>query len=152
MLSSITLAERNLTLAEIAHLNLRADLVGLSGCETGSGECLGSDLLSLASGFLGAGARSLLVSLWRVEDESTAQLVESFYQAMHDGQKLNEALCGAQQSMLQSARSSSSPDAIFQHPAFWAPFTVIGHGTESVIAQRQSWHGGSHSTEVVIAA
>lgn len=134
MLSSITLAERNLTLAEIAHLNLCADLVGLSGCETGTGECLGSDLLSLASGFLGAGARSLLVSLWRVEDESTAQLVESFYRAMRSGKKLNVALCAAQQEMLQIARASSGSDAIFQHPAFWAPFAVIGHGMETVIA------------------
>ena len=131
MLSSIALADRHLTLAEVARLNLCADLVGLSGCETGTGECIGTELLSLSSGFLGAGARTLLASLWRVEDESTAQLIESFYQAANAGLNLSDALRSAQQSMLQKARKATDGSTIFQHPAFWASFSLIGDGISS---------------------
>lgn len=127
MLSSITLADRRLTLAEIVRQPLNADLVVLSGCETGHGQLRGADLISLASGFLGAGARSLLVSLWRVEDQATAQLMAHFYQALFAGQDRAQALRTAQLAVLQTGHIATDHHQLFTHPAFWAPFTLIGH-------------------------
>ena len=126
MLSSFTLADRSLTLAEINLLRLQADLVVLSGCETIHGQMRGADLLSLASGFLSAGARSLLVSLWRVEDTITSQLMSEFYLALAGGASRNEALCLAQCKILASARQSPAL-TVYAHPAYWAPFTLIGN-------------------------
>lgn len=127
MLSSLTLADRRLTLAEIAQLQLEADLVVLSGCETGKGQLQGSDLLSLASGFLGAGARALLVSLWRVEDATTAQLMEYFYKALLAGEQHAAALRTAQLLLLHQGRKSTGKLGLYRHPAYWAPFMLVGN-------------------------
>ena len=127
MLSSLSFADRRLTLAEIAQLRLEADLVVLSGCETGKGQLQGSDLLSLASGFLGAGARSLLVSLWRVEDTTTAQLMEHFYRAMLAGEQPAVALQTAQRWLLNEGRASTGQRSFYRHPAYWAPFMLVGN-------------------------
>lgn len=127
MFSAISLADRRLTLAEIANLQLNADLVGLSGCETGYGRLQGADLLSLASGFLGAGARTLLVSLWRVEDASTAQLMKHFYTKIDQGVSYNAALRSAQLALLQESRQATTAQSLYHHPAFWAPFILIGN-------------------------
>ncbi|MCB0063709.1 MAG: CHAT domain-containing protein [Caldilineaceae bacterium] len=126
LLSSLTFADRNLTLLEIAHLELTADLVTLSGCETGHGQLHGTDLLSLASGFLSAGARSLVVSLWRVEDLITAQLMTAFYRALINHASRAEALRSAQLAILRP--DAQTPiQTVYTHPAFWAPFTLIGN-------------------------
>jgi len=117
MLSSLSLADRRLALAEIARLRLDVDLVTLSGCETGRGRLYGADLISLACGFLGAGARSLLVSMWRVDDAITAQLMDAFYQALRGGEGRAVALRTAQLELL--ARG-------YHHPAHWAPFILLG--------------------------
>ncbi|MEZ4734720.1 MAG: CHAT domain-containing tetratricopeptide repeat protein [Caldilineaceae bacterium] len=126
MLSSITLANRRLTLAEISRLPLQADLVTLSGCETGAGQIQGTDVLSLASGFLGAGARSLLVSLWRVEDRATAQLMTNFYTATQQGVSYAAALSSAQRALLAAGRQAGDSQQAYQHPVFWAPFILLG--------------------------
>jgi CHAT domain-containing protein len=127
MLSSIQLADRRLTLAEISQLQLQADLVVLSACETARSQQHGADSISLAAGFLGAGARSLVVSLWRTADAATTMLMQGFYQNFYSGQSVAAALRNTQLAMLNQARSSAQP-AIALHPAFWAPFIVIGDG------------------------
>lgn len=127
LLSSLALADRQLTLAEIARLQLNADLVILSGCETGHGQLRGADLLSLAGGFLSAGASSLLVSLWRVEDTATAQLMTTFYRALLSGTARATALQQAQLAMLAAGRQASDGQQMYSHPAYWAPFTLIGN-------------------------
>jgi CHAT domain-containing protein len=113
-------------LAEIIRLQIDADLVVLSGCETGKGQLRGADLVSLASGFLGAGARALLVSLWRAEDRATAYLMERFYQALFAGQSRSNALRSAQLALLAQGRQNTDKQGIYAHPAFWAPFTLVG--------------------------
>lgn len=126
MLSSLYLADRQLTLAEIARLRLNADLVTLSGCETGHGRLRGADLISLACGFLGAGARSLLVSLWRVDDATTAQLMKHFYQALRTGAERASALRAAQLKLLTLGREQPEAYGHYCHPAYWAPFILMG--------------------------
>ena len=127
LLSSLALADRQLTLAEIARLQLNADLVILSGCETGHGQLRGTDLLSLAGGFLSAGASSLLVSLWRVEDTATAQLMSTFYRALLAGVGRADALRTAQLAMLMQGQQATDEQQMYSHPAYWAPFTLIGN-------------------------
>ena len=125
MLSTIAFADRRLTLAELSGLPCRAELVVLSGCETGSGRLLGSDWLSLAGGFLGAGARSLLVSLWRAEDRVTARLMAEFYGRWLGGMDRAHALQQAQLALLDAAHAEDDLSHA-AHPALWAPFILIG--------------------------
>lgn len=132
MLSSLSLADRRLTLAEINRLRIGADLITLSGCETGRGRLRGADLMSLASGFLGAGARSLLVSLWRVDDATTARLMQAFYQSLQNGQGRAAALRQAQLDILALAREHPEEYGAYRHPAYWAPFVLIGEPYDPV--------------------
>lgn len=125
-LSSLSLSDRRLTLAEISRLELDADLVALSGCETGRGRLRGADVLSLAGGFLGAGARSLLVSLWRVDDATTVNLMKSFYVALQNGMSRSTAIQRAQQELLDLGQQQSTDYSFYCHPAYWAPFFLIG--------------------------
>jgi CHAT domain-containing protein/Tfp pilus assembly protein PilF len=105
---------------EIFNLKLNADLVVLSACRTGLGkEVKGEGLIGLARAFMYAGAQSLVVSLWRVADRPTADLMVKFYRRLdRDGNK-TEALRQAKLQMIQVGGR-------FAHPLFWAPFVLIG--------------------------
>ena len=127
LLSSLALADRSLTLAEIARLQLKAELVVLNGCETGHGQLHGADLLSLAGGFLSAGVSSLLVTLWRVEDGIAAILMAHFYQALGAGLSRAAALRTAQLQLLRHPSGTDQAPSLYSHPAYWAPFILIGN-------------------------
>src|SRR4030095_2890581 len=84
--SSLRLGRNWLNLFDLFNLNLGAEITTLSACETGMNDVLGGDeLLGLARGFLRAGTPSLVVSLWMVNDKSTAQLMYRFYQGLREG-------------------------------------------------------------------
>jgi CHAT domain-containing protein len=117
MFSSLKLGDTWLNLFDIFNLQLGAELTVLSACETGmSAVWEGDELLGLARGFLYAGTPSLLVSLWTVNDRSTAQLMRRFYEALHSGATKAHAL---QQAMV-------AVKAEFPHPYYWAPFVLMG--------------------------
>jgi CHAT domain-containing protein/predicted negative regulator of RcsB-dependent stress response len=105
---------------EIFNLNLPAELVVLSACETGLGkEIRGEGLVGLTRGFMYAGARRVVVSLWSVNDRSTAELMKSFYRRMlKDGKRPAEALRDAQIEMLKQEK--------WRSPYYWAPFILEG--------------------------
>jgi CHAT domain-containing protein/Flp pilus assembly protein TadD len=106
---------------EIYNLNLPADLVVLSGCRTGLGrELRGEGILGLARAFMYAGAPRVVVSLWDVSDQSTAQLMSNFYKAMLGKKRLSPAaaLRFAQLEMQKSARWNA--------PYFWSAFVLQG--------------------------
>jgi CHAT domain-containing protein len=106
---------------EIYNLNLPADLVVLSGCRTGLGrELRGEGILGLARAFMYAGAPRVLVSLWDVSDQSTAELMSNFYKAMLGNKRLSPAaaLRSAQLEMQKSTRWSA--------PYFWSAFVLQG--------------------------
>ncbi len=126
MLSALALADRRLTFAEIARLRLQSDLVVLSGCETGSGRALGTDVMSLANGFLGAGARSLLVSLWRVDDATTVTFMDRLYHHVAAEPNRAQALRQAQLDLLTQGRQAAGGPSALLHPASWAPFILLG--------------------------
>jgi CHAT domain-containing protein len=124
--SYLQLADGQVNTVDVFNLDLPAELVTLSGCETGLVTIGGGDeLLGLSRGFLYAGARSLLISLWLVEDASTAQLMEGFYQGVLEGQSRAGALRNAQMALLTAAREGRRPSG-WAHPYFWAPFRLLG--------------------------
>ena len=77
----------------------------------------GDELVGLSRGFLYAGASTLVQSLWRVEDGSTAALMEHFYRGIRSGQPKGAALRAAQCALLATHGA---------HPYFWAPFQLVG--------------------------
>jgi CHAT domain-containing protein len=117
MFSSLRLGDTWLNLFDIFNLQLGAELTTLSACETGmSAVCEGDELLGLARGFLYAGTPSLVVSLWTVNDRSTAQLMRRFYAEMQAGMSKSAALRAA----ILEVKAS------FPHPYYWAPFILLG--------------------------
>ena len=107
-----------LTLSEILELKLRADMVVLSACNTGSGEVTRAEgVASLGSAFLAAGASSVMVSLWQVADSSTALLMEEFYKNLVSGKSKAVALAEARQTLIAKH---------YDNPFFWAPFVLTG--------------------------
>lgn len=120
--SYLTLAGKDgrLTTGEIYGLELdNVSLVTLSACQTALGEVNpGSEVASLAQAFSVAGSKSMLASLWRVEDDSTSALMVEFYRQLVAGKSKAEALRQAQLKVMQL------PEC--RHPFFWAPFQLIG--------------------------
>ncbi len=107
----------NLTVPEIYGLRLNADLVTLSACETGLGEVAGGDdVIGLTRGFLYAGARTIVSSLWRVPDQATKELMMAFYANLKAGMNKVTAMQLAQNQVR----------AKYPHPVYWAAFQVTG--------------------------
>jgi len=128
MLSSLAFTENQDSLEdnflqahEISHLNLQADLVVLSACETGFGKFeQGEGVLSLARSFMYAGVPSLVVSLWQVNDQSTAFIMKAFYKHLAEGLPKDQALRKAKQAYINNS------EGVAGHPAFWSAFIQLG--------------------------
>ncbi len=104
---------------EIFNLKLNADLVVLSACETGLGkEVKGEGLVGLSHAFFYAGTPSLVVSLWKVQDRSTADLMVNLYREIGRTQTKSEALRQAKLILIQQNR--------YADPYYWAPFVLTG--------------------------
>jgi CHAT domain-containing protein len=121
-----------LTASEVVGLDLDADLVVLSACNSGGpgGTTAGESLSGLARAFFYAGARSLEVTHWSVNDQVAAFLVADTLRRMRESRSLGVAgaLRDAQLAMLADAGKGLPAD--IAHPFFWAPFAVIGEGGE----------------------
>jgi CHAT domain-containing protein len=117
MNSSLTLADGALTAMDLYSMKCHTNLVTLSGCNSGMSTLAEADeLLGLIRGFLCAGARSLILSLWPVNDRATLLFMKTFYAAWLGGrtksQALREAACTVRDE--------------HPHPYFWAPFFLAG--------------------------
>jgi len=118
---------------EISKMELNADLVVLSACETGFGKFeIGNGIASLARSFMYAGVPALVVSLWQVNDDATSRIMQSFYQNLAEGMPKDKALRQAKLDYMQSVKG------IAAHPAFWSPFILIGNTEAVTIAQKSS--------------
>jgi CHAT domain-containing protein len=118
LFSALKLADGWFTVRDAHSLRLDNALVTLSACETGvNAVAPGDELIGLARGFFAAGARSVLLSLWMVDDETTDQLMVDFYQEMKRGRSLSASLRAAQLRTM-----AEKP-----HPFFWSPFVLVGH-------------------------
>ncbi|HEU4386172.1 MAG TPA: CHAT domain-containing protein [Blastocatellia bacterium] len=110
-----------LRMNEIMRLRLNADLVTLSACGTGLGKLIeGEGIIGLTRAFLYAGSRSVVVSLWSVNDAATAELMKSFYQNLARGLSKDEALRQAKLALVKGRQRT------WRHPYFWAPFVLTG--------------------------
>lgn len=105
-----------LTAQEILSMNLNAELVVLSACNTGRGRITGDGVIGLSRAFISAGVPSVLVSLWTVPDDSTASLMREFYLQWQDNPDKAQAL---RQAMLKTMKEAPQPQN-------WASFTLIG--------------------------
>jgi CHAT domain-containing protein/Tfp pilus assembly protein PilF len=107
-----------LTLSEILQLKLHSEMVVLSACNTGSGRVTRAEgVASLGTAFLAAGASSVTVSLWKVEDQSTSVLMQEFYRNLLKGMSKDAALAAARSTLFSQGRTN---------PFFWAPFVLTG--------------------------
>ncbi len=117
MFSGIRLGDGYVSLYDLYQLKLSAQLVTLSGCATGLNVVsAGDELLGLIRGLLYAGAQSLLLTLWNVNDSSTAEFMSLFYKELGRTRDRSFAL----RSSMQKLRDQ------YPHPYFWAPFVLVG--------------------------
>jgi CHAT domain-containing protein/tetratricopeptide (TPR) repeat protein len=122
LLSGLLLGDGWLTLPEIYDLRLSAEVLVLSGCATGRAWVSeGDDLFGLVRGFLHAGVRNLVASLWPVSDASAARFMEAFHLGLARGDAPSVAL----------REAATAVRALFPHPHDWAPFVLIGTGSAS---------------------
>ena len=117
MFSGIKLGDSYLHLYELYQLRLSAELLTLSGCATGLNVITaGDELLGLIRGALYAGAKSLLLTLWDVHDETASQFMIRFYQVLRSGESKAQALAVAMKELRNG----------HPHPYFWAPYFIVG--------------------------
>lgn len=118
---------------EISNLKLNADLVVLSACETGFGTFeKGNGIASLARSFMYAGASSMVVTLWQVNDYATAEIMKELYSNLSNGMTKSEALQQAKLNFIENVAG------VGQHPAFWSPFVLIGNDEPIEISRKSS--------------
>jgi CHAT domain-containing protein len=119
-----------LRLHDIYNLRLPADLVVLSACSTGLGKDVkGEGLIGLTRGFMYAGASSVVASLWKVDDEATAELMKHFYYAM-----FRKGLTPV--AALRDAQLVMASDQRWQSPYYWAGFVIQGRYDKDVVTDR----------------
>jgi CHAT domain-containing protein len=118
--SALKLADGWIDVREIYRLPLNAQLVVLSACESGAGDIRGADeVVGLARGFIGAGAGSLVVSLWNVHDAQSARFMECFYESLISENVDVHPAAALRQAQIAAIEESS-------HPYFWAAFSAVG--------------------------
>lgn len=106
---------------DLYDLDIAAELVVLSACETGIGQLVeGEGVLSLARGFAYAGSRSILTTLWSVSDRSTADIMVEYYKQLQAGMSKSVALRKAQLAYLEGQKPN------LMHPVYWAGFMQVG--------------------------
>jgi len=138
----LTMVDRNgveknglMPLHDIYNLNLSAELTVLSACQTALGKDLkGEGLVGLTHSFISAGSKSVIASLWKVDDRATAALMTEFYKALlQDGMTTGEALRTAKLNIMQDKRWSA--------PYYWAGFVLQGEYTNHITVDRHSSFG-----------
>lgn len=111
---------------EIADYRLKCDLITLSACETGRGEIIaGEGVMGLPRIFLRSGAKSVLMTLWKVEDRFSSMLMPVFYDLLIN-KKLSKSLALNKSKQLVMTKNDINSQIHYQHPLFWASFMLYG--------------------------
>ncbi len=119
---------------EIYGMNLRANLAVLNACETGTGQWReGEGIISLAHSFMYAGCPSVLMTLWKVDEKTSADVVTLFYKNLSKGMSKSEALQKAKIEYLRNAPKNLA------HPYFWAGMTLVGDSEALEPASNRWW-------------
>jgi CHAT domain-containing protein len=114
-----------LEMREIRNLDLSADLVILSACDTARGKVYGGEgVIGLSWAFFAAGCPTAVVSQWKAESASTSRLMIAFHRHLLRGETKADAL--------RHAKLTLMSDPVYRHPFYWAPFIVIGDGASPV--------------------
>ncbi len=112
---------RHFRATDIARLKLSSELIFLSCCRSGDGKIYtGEGPQSLAQPFLRAGARSVIVTHWNIDDKLSSIMAIDFYKALQEGESKAHALAEIKRKQLKSDRP------LYRHPYFWAPYILIG--------------------------
>lgn len=120
-LSNSTLEDGSLFSGEIYNLDINANLVTLSACQTGLGKISnGEGIIGLSRALLFAGAKNIVVSLWTVSDQSTTELMVEFYKQMME----NPSWTYSQH--LRQAKLKMLKESNYREPYYWAPFVLVG--------------------------
>ncbi|MEI6135562.1 MAG: CHAT domain-containing protein, partial [Desulfomonile sp.] len=107
-----------LRMSEVMGLKMNADMVALTACQTGLGKNIsGEGTMGMGRAFQYAGAKSVLMSLWSVEESSSVDLVEGFFRHIKEGKNKLEALKLARDEIRKNG---------YDHPFFWASFILVG--------------------------
>jgi len=126
--------EEDLYYHEIDDLNINAQLVTLSACNSGRGNMRGAgSIASLARAFHYAGSPNVVQTLWSVNDETSAQLMKSFYNNLHEGQPVPAALAGAKKQFYNSVPKK------WKHPYYWGGYIYNGQNTSIQINRKSGW-------------
>lgn len=124
--------DESIRMHDIYSMKLNADLVVLSACQTGTGkEIKGEGVMGLNTAFLQAGARSVVSTLWQVEDNAANELMKEFY-----GRMVSEGMSPS--AALRAAQIKLYNDPQFRSPFFWAAFTVHGDAATSTPFKRDN--------------
>lgn len=124
-----------LTASEVYNLDLNAKLVVLSACNTGLGKIESGDgVMSISRAFTYAGVSSTIMSLWKVSDKETSDLMVYFYKNLNQSQSKNEALRNAKLEYLQNTQETE-----LKHPYYWAGFVISGDVTPIHEKQNKTW-------------
>lgn len=115
--------------------NINADLATLSACETGVGKLQkGEGIMSLARAFNYAGVPAIVTTLWKIDDESTSEIMEYFYQNLNNGLNKKEALRQAKLTYLEL-----NDDDILKHPYYWSGIVLTGNVEQVASANYFIW-------------
>jgi CHAT domain-containing protein len=117
-----------LQMSEIYGLGLKANLVVLSACQTALGrEITGEGLIGLSRAFFYAGARSVVATLWNLNDRFAAEFVQRFYRELNEGHSSEEALRRAKVAYVNHPR--------YSHPFYWSSLVMLGDGTRALVEE-----------------
>ena len=129
----IELAQKNqsdddnvLMMEDVQNKKLTARLVVLSCCNTGRGNVSAEGVVGIARAFLCAGARSVLASLWKIDDDSTMKFMTNFYQHLVDGKSASVALQLAMKHLRDALKEDEDEEKKNHAEKYWAPFVLIG--------------------------
>ena len=126
--------DRKLFISELYNENLKASMVVLSACDTGNGFYEnGEGVISISRAFTFAGVPSTVMSLWKVDDETTQIIMKAFYKHLKKGETKDLALKNAKLDYLESTK-----DPLLKHPYYWSGFVVAGN-TQALVANHHYW-------------
>lgn len=132
--SQDSVEDGELHIYELYDLSLKARLAVLSACKSGVGKFYkGEGVFSIASGFAYAGCPSTVITLWNINDETSAQIMIDFYQKLNEGRDIDEALRSAKLAYLESAGDFRG------HPIYWAAFIPVGNMEPLLESKRGFW-------------
>lgn len=133
----------SLFVKDIYLLPLQADMVVLSGCETFVGKLYqGEGVINLARSFLQAGANSVIATLWPINDDANARVMETFYERLSAGDSKSAALRAAKQQQIEAG------GRVGAHPVYWAAFTGLGDMNGN---RRLNWKWWAFGASLMVA-